>query len=250
MMKEAMLLKVEGVAKSFATKLVLQCVDLDVCAHDVVAVLGLNGAGKTTLIQIITGLLAADSGRILLDGVDISKEPLHVRCRRGIGYLPQDSRSFEELTVSDNVRGLLECLSLDHEELERRLIRLLEMMSLQDLSGQVYGSLSGGEQRRVEIAKSLVRDPRLLILDEPFAALDPKSIASTCHHIRELARSGIGVLLADHRYEYVMKVATYVIILDGGCVVAAGRPDEVLNDSEAKRAYFAWDESSSDWLPS
>ena len=237
-MSETAMLEIIDVSKSFATRQVLNGVTLSVDAGEVVGLLGSNGAGKSTLAHVVTGLMDPDHGQVLLDGVDLLGRPMHVRCERGIGYLPQDASSFGELTVTDNIRGLLECLYRKREEIATHLHRLLELLELRSIASQRYDSLSGGEQRRVELAKTLIRCPKILLLDEPFAALDPRAIQLTCRHIRHLAQSGIGILLADHRYDTVMQIADKVAVVDHGCLVATGQPSEIATDLRANRSFF------------
>jgi len=249
-MSETAMLEIIEVSKSFAKRQVLNGVTISVAAGEVVGLLGSNGAGKSTLTHIVTGLTDPDHGQVLLEGVDLLGLPMHVRSERGIGYLPQDARSFEELTVTENIRGVLECLYRTREDIAAHLDRLLALLELKVIASQRYDALSGGEQRRVELAKALIRSPKILLLDEPFAALDPRGIQLACRHIRHLTQSGIGILLADHRYEAVMQIADYVAVLEHGSLIATGPPSDIATDLRAIRSYFPVPGASDTGAPS
>ncbi|MBK8100111.1 MAG: ATP-binding cassette domain-containing protein [Planctomycetes bacterium] len=231
-------LRCEGLRKAWHGRGALACVSLGLSAGEIVGVLGANGAGKTTLLHCLTGLVRPDAGAILLDGEDVTAEPVHRRCARGLGFLPQDSRSFEELTVADNLRGLIAYQRLDRAGRERRLQEVLDRSGLGALAARTWGTLSGGEQRLVEIAKTLVRQPRWLLLDEPFAALDPMATAAISALLRRLQGLGVAVLIADHRFEAVLALAPRVVMLHHGAVVAEGDAATVRSDAVARAAYF------------
>jgi len=205
----------------------------------VVGLLGPNGAGKTTCFYMIVGLVATDSGQILLDGNDITALPMHERARRGLGYLPQEASVFRKLSVADNIRAVLELRpELDADARERELAALLEELQVAHVAGQAGASLSGGERRRVEIARALAANPRFMLLDEPFAGVDPISVGEIQKIVRHLKQRGIGVLITDHNVRETLGICDRAYILNAGRVLAQGSPDEVLANADVRRVYL------------
>ncbi len=227
-----------GLCRAFGGRRVLGPIDLELAPGETLAVLGPNGAGKSTLLHVLTGLVAADAGAVRLGADDATRMPLHRRGDLGLGFLPQDAASFDELTVEANVRAVAECFDWTRDERRARVAEALARGGLAELAGRRYGVLSGGERRRVEIAKATLRRPRWLLLDEPYAALDPQAIAATNRLLRQLAAEGTGVLVADHRFEVALALADRALVLQDGVVVAAGPPAAVRADARARQAYF------------
>lgn len=236
-------LAARGLVHAYAGRRVLGPIDLDLAPGEIVAVLGPNGAGKSTLLHALAGLLTPESGTVRLGGVDATRLPLHRRGEAGLGYLPQDSASFDELTVADNLRAVAECHGWSRPERQSRVGEALARCGLAELADRRYGTLSGGERRRVEIAKAVLRRPRWLLLDEPYAALDPLAIAATNRVLRQLAAEGTATLVADHRFEVALALADRALVLQDGVVVAAGLPAAVRADARARQAYFGEDAS-------
>lgn len=232
-------LRVTGIGHAFGQRQVLAEVTMAVAPGEVVGLLGPNGAGKSTLLHIMMGLIAPQRGRVWLAQRDITGLALHGRARLGIGFLPQDAGSFDELSVGDNVLALLECGSGARAARGAAVAGILARVGLANRVQQVYGTLSGGQRRRVEIAKALVQEPRWLLLDEPFAGLDPQGIADLCGLLRGLAAAGMAVLVADHRHESVLRLADRIGILAEGRIVVDGAPDQVRRHPAARAAYFA-----------
>ncbi len=221
-----------GLSKRFGRRTVLHDLSLRVEPGEVVGLLGPNGAGKTTTFRILAGLLRADAGEVRLDGVELGRKPLWRRARLGLGYLPQRPTVFRRLTVAENVAAALE------DPRDPRLHALLESFGLAALADARGAELSGGERRRVEIARALARRPRVLLVDEPFAALDPKTASSVAGHLRRLAEEGVGVLLTDHDARQTLVAADRVYILDRGVLLLEGAPGEVAADPRAHAAYL------------
>lgn len=217
-------------------------VDLDVYNGQVVGLLGPNGAGKTTTFYMMTGLVSNDGGQIYLGNEEISQMPIHERARRGIGYLPQEASVFRKLSVEENIRAILEMrpeLTLD----ERNLIleHLIDDLQIGHILEQPGQALSGGERRRVEIARALAMEPKFILLDEPFAGVDPISVKDIQSIILHLKEKGIGVLITDHNVRETLGVCDYAYILHAGTILASGKPEDVLNHSEVKRVYLGED---------
>jgi lipopolysaccharide export system ATP-binding protein len=224
--------------KSFKGRKVVDGVTLRISQGEVVGLLGPNGAGKTTTFYIIVGLTSADAGRVLLDGFDISGLPMYIRARNGISYLPQEPSIFRKLTVEENLMAILETIPLAENQRRERLEELLEQFGLQRVRRSYGYLLSGGERRRVEVARSLVISPSFVLLDEPFAGIDPLAIADIQNIILQLRASGIGVLLTDHNVRETLQVTDRAYIISGGRVFRSGTPEELGNDSEVKKVYF------------
>ena len=229
----------EGLRKRYKSREVVRDFGLHLDAGEVVGLLGPNGAGKTTCFYMIVGLVPADAGRIVLDGHDMSGEPMYVRAKRGVGYLPQEPSVFRKLSVADNLRLVLELRDdLDREGRERELSSLLEELQIGHVAEQIGASLSGGERRRVEIARALAAKPRLMLLDEPFAGVDPISVGEIQRIIRHLKRRGIGVLITDHNVRETLGICDRAYILSDGGVLAQGAPQTLLANPDVRRVYL------------
>jgi lipopolysaccharide export system ATP-binding protein len=204
----------------------------------VVGLLGPNGAGKTTTFYIIVGLVSPEAGQVLLDGVDISRFPMYLRARNGISYLPQEPSIFRKLTVEENVMAVLETLPLSAHQRRERLEEVVEELGLQQVRRSYGYMLSGGERRRVEIARSLVISPSFILLDEPFSGIDPLTVLDIQKIILQLRAAGIGVLLTDHNVRETLQVTDRAYIISRGQIFRAGTPEELGNDAEVKRIYL------------
>ncbi|HWE38288.1 MAG TPA: LPS export ABC transporter ATP-binding protein [Isosphaeraceae bacterium] len=234
------LLEVRGLEKSYRRRKVVCGVDYDVEAGEVVGLLGPNGAGKTTSFRMTIGLIAADGGKVWFDGNDVTHLPMFKRARAGIGYLPQDASVFRQLSVEDNLMAILETRpGLSRKQRRQRQEQLLEQFGLTHIRKTKGNRVSGGERRRVEIARCLVTEPKLIMLDEPFAAIDPKTVQEIQHVIRVLAiQHNIGILLTDHSYERVLEVSDRAYLIHEGKVYAQGNREQLLNNADARRTYF------------
>jgi len=232
-------LKATGLAKSYRSRPVLRDLSLTVRSGEVVGLLGPNGAGKTTAFYMIVGLVPADAGRIEIDGADVTLLPMHVRSQRGIGYLPQEASVFRKLSVADNILAILETRDdLDRGGQEQRLAELLEELRIGHVRDSLGLSLSGGERRRVEIARALAAEPRFMLLDEPFAGVDPLSVLDIQRIIRELAGKGIGVLITDHNVRETLGVCGRAYIVNQGTVIASGSAEEILANPQVREVYL------------
>lgn len=233
------MLVAEGLRKRYKSREVVREFGLHLEAGEVVGLLGPNGAGKTTCFYMIVGLVPADAGRIVLDGRDITGEPMYRRARLGVGYLPQEPSVFRKLSVADNIRLVLELRDdLDRNGRERALGELLEELQITHVADQLGASLSGGERRRVEIARALAAQPRLMLLDEPFAGVDPISVGEIQRIIRHLKNRGIGVLITDHNVRETLGICDRAYILAEGGVLAQGAPDALLANPDVRRVYL------------
>jgi lipopolysaccharide export system ATP-binding protein len=224
--------------KRYKTRTVVQDVSLHVTSGEVVGLLGPNGAGKTTCFYMIVGLVAADGGEIALDGEDLSRLAIHKRARRGLSYLPQEASIFRKLTVSQNVRAILELQDLDADALSNRLDALLEDLSISHLADAPAVSLSGGERRRVEIARALATRPRFILLDEPFAGVDPIAVHDIQTIVAGLRHRGIGVLITDHNVEQTLDIVDRAYIMFEGRVQVAGTVRELVFDDRVADLYL------------
>jgi lipopolysaccharide export system ATP-binding protein len=224
--------------KRYGSRTVVHDVSLDVHASEVVGLLGPNGAGKTTCFYMIVGLVAADGGRIELDGEDLSRLPIHQRARRGLSYLPQEASIFRKLTVAENVRSILELAEDDPDAIANRLDALLEDLSIAHLADAPAVSLSGGERRRCEIARALATRPRFILLDEPFAGVDPIAVLDIQRIIGFLKERGIGVLITDHNVRETLGICDRAYIINDGRVLASGKPDEIVYNEAVRKVYL------------
>lgn len=234
-------LKAHHLSKSFGKRQVVRNVSLEVRSGQVVGLLGPNGAGKTTTFYMIGGLIPADGGKVLLGEEDLTEEPMYRRAQRGIIYLPQEPSVFRRLTVEENVILVLEILSLPRGEREERLEALLEAFGMKHLRRQKAYALSGGERRRVEIMRALAREPYFLLLDEPFAGIDPIAVADLKEIIINLKKKGLGLLISDHNVRETLLVCDYAYIVAGGEVIACGRPEEIAENELARELYLGRD---------
>jgi len=234
------MLKLQAVelSKSYRGRKVVDNVELEIGQGEVVGLLGPNGAGKTTTFYIIVGLARPDSGRVLLNGDEITDLPMYLRARSGISYLPQEPSVFRQLTSEQNLLAVLETLPLTPEQQRDRLEELLVQMGLETVRQSKAYTLSGGERRRLEIARSLTLQPSFILLDEPFSGIDPLTVKDLQEIIRELSRAGIGVLITDHNVRETLSVTDRAYILRNGKIFRKGRPDELSNDPEVRRVYL------------
>ncbi len=232
-------LRAHGLAKSYRSRRVVANLSLDVREGEVVGLLGPNGAGKTTAFYMIVGLIATDAGRIYIGDQDVTFLPMHRRARLGIGYLPQEASVFRKLSVEDNILAILELRAdLDRAARERRLEELLEELRIGHVRRTLGLSLSGGERRRVEIARALAADPRFMLLDEPFAGVDPLSVLDIQRIVRELTGRGIGVLITDHNVRETLGVCHRAYIVSEGTVIASGSAEEILANPQVREVYL------------
>jgi lipopolysaccharide export system ATP-binding protein len=237
-------LSATGLRKSYSGRMVVQDVSISVNSGEVVGLLGPNGAGKTTSFYMIVGLVAADAGRIEIDDIPISSMPIHRRARMGLSYLPQDASVFRRLTVEQNIRAVLE-LQIDNQgkkfstsTIERQLDSLLDELQITHIRKNSALSLSGGERRRVEISRALATRPRFILLDEPFAGVDPIAVIEIQRIVRFLKSRGIGVLITDHNVRETLGICDRAYIISEGKVLTSGVPDEINNDASVRRVYL------------
>jgi len=231
-------LKASNLKKRYKSRIVVQDVSLEVQSGEVVGLLGPNGAGKTTCFYMIVGLVNLDGGSISLDGTDISKFPIHRRARLGLSYLPQETSVFRKLTVQENVQAVLELQDLSETEIEDRLENLLRELHITQLRHNPALSLSGGERRRVEIARALATRPSFILLDEPFAGVDPIAVLDIQKIIGFLRERGIGVLITDHNVRETLGICDHAYIINEGSVLAQGKPDEIVYNESVRRVYL------------
>lgn len=233
------MLSVRGIKKSYKQREVVHDFSLDLNAGEVVGLLGPNGAGKTTCFYMIVGLVSTDAGRIELNGQNISQLAMHERARLGVGYLPQESSIFRKMSVSENILSVLELRTdLDEKGRERVLNELMDELQVGHVANQIGASLSGGERRRVEIARALAANPRMILLDEPFAGVDPISVIDIQSIIRHLKQRGIGVLITDHNVRETLGICDRAYILFEGTAIAEGDPEHILEHPEVRRVYL------------
>ena len=231
-------LHVEGLQKTFKKRQVVKNFSLDIYSGEVVGLLGPNGAGKTTSFYMIAGLIAADAGCILLDGQDLVHQPIHYRAQAGIGYLPQEASIFRKMTVEQNIRAILEIRLKDAHQIDRELNQLLHDLNIGRLRHSPAPALSGGERRRVEIARVLAMQPRFILLDEPFAGVDPIAVIDIQKIISFLKQKNIGVLITDHNVRETLRICDKAYIISDGTVLACGKPEELVNDERVRAVYL------------
>jgi len=232
------LLTAERLDKSFGGRRVLRDVSVRISAGEVVGLLGPNGAGKTTTFYMIVGLVRPDAGRVALNGVDLTDLPMYQRARAGISYLPQEASVFRKLTVEENVLAILETLPISAEERQGRLWRLLEELSIAHLAKTKAYALSGGERRRLEITRALVISPAFMLLDEPFAGIDPIAVLDIQNIIRQLKERGIGVLITDHNVRETLGICDRAYILNEGSILEEGIPSHIAESRQAREIYL------------
>jgi lipopolysaccharide export system ATP-binding protein len=236
-------LSVRNLQKSYGVRRVVQDVSLEVVSGEVIGLLGPNGAGKTTSFYMIVGLVPSEAGEILLDGERISRLPIHRRAELGLSYLPQEASVFRKLSVEDNIRAVLELQKSDGKpltraEIDKRLDTLLEELQIESLRENPALSLSGGERRRVEIARALASNPRFILLDEPFAGVDPIAVIEIQRIVRFLKARGIGVLITDHNVRETLDICDRAYIINQGSVLASGSPDDIIANESVRRVYL------------
>jgi lipopolysaccharide export system ATP-binding protein len=231
-------LRTSQISKAYRGRRVVDGVSVEVRQGEVVGLLGPNGAGKTTSFYIVVGLVSPDSGQVLLDGDDLTGQPMFQRARRGISYLPQEPSVFRKLTVEENLMAILETLRLNSRERRERMNRLIEQLGLEQVRQNKGYMLSGGERRRVEIARSLVIEPNFLLLDEPFSGIDPIQVIELQKIIGALKRQGIGILVTDHNVRETLAVTDRAYIINNGTIFRSGSPESLHRDPEVRRVYL------------
>lgn len=233
------ILSIEDISKSYKLRKVVKNISLEIKSGQVVGLLGPNGAGKTTAFYMIVGLIGADSGNILLDGKDLTAQPMHRRAKLGLGYLPQEASIFRKLTVEQNILAILENRDdLDQAGREQELENLLDELHVGHVRSSLGISLSGGERRRVEIARALAANPLFILLDEPFAGVDPISVLDIQRIIRHLCEREIGVLITDHNVRETLGICNQAYILSDGILIAEGSPEEILENHHVREVYL------------
>lgn len=237
-----MSIEVYGLVKYFGKKCAVNNVSFSITDNEVVGLLGPNGAGKSTIFYMIVGFLKPDNGTIFLDNSDISRQPMYKRARLGIGYLPQQSSIFRKMTVEDNISSILEMKKdLTKKERQQRLEELLEELNIKSIRKQYGQTLSGGERRRVEIARALVNKPKFLLLDEPFAGVDPIAVKDIHDIIHSIRQKGIGVLITDHNVRETLKITHRSYIINHGTILVQGDTNALINDESARKIYLGED---------
>ncbi len=231
-------LETKEISKTYRGRRVVDDVSVFVQQGEVVGLLGPNGAGKTTSFYMIVGLISPDSGRILLDSEDITGLPMYLRARKGISYLPQEPSVFRKLTVEENLMAILETLPMSARQRRERMTTLIEQLGLEKVQQSQGYMLSGGERRRVEIARSLVIEPNFLLLDEPFSGIDPIQVSELQRIVFDLKRSGIGILITDHNVRETLAVTDRAYIINNGAIFRAGSPEALARDPEVRRVYL------------
>ncbi len=231
-------LRTSSLKKRYGSRTVVQDVSLTVQSGEIVGLLGPNGAGKTTSFYMIVGLVAADGGDIFLDDKNITHYPIHRRARLGLSYLPQEASIFRRLTVTENIQAVLELQGYGNDELQARLNDLLEDLHITHIRDNPAISLSGGERRRVEIARALASNPRFILLDEPFAGVDPIAVLDIQKIVRFLKERGIGVLITDHNVRETLGICDRAYIINAGSVMAEGKPDEIIYNESVRKVYL------------
>ena len=231
-------LRTRDLTKSYSGRTVVKGVNVEIASGEVIGLLGANGAGKTTTFSMVVGLTAPDSGRVLLDGIDVTDDPMYIRARKGIGYLPQEASIFRGLSVEQNIMAILETLDLNGAERRARLRELLAELSLTPLAKSPAYTLSGGERRRVEITRALVMSPKFMLLDEPFAGIDPIAVTEIQKIIAHLRDRGIGVLITDHNVRETLKITDRAYIVHDGVIFKSGTPQSLADDEDVKRIYL------------
>jgi len=235
-------LRAELLTKRYKSRTVVKDLSLQISSGEVVGILGPNGAGKTTAFYMLVGLVKSDSGKIFIDDQDISNLPIHRRAKLGLGYLPQEASVFRKLSVSDNILGILELRDeLNESQREQRLEQLMEELHIGHIRNSLGQSLSGGERRRVEIARALAAEPRFILLDEPFAGVDPISVLDIQRIINHLSARNIGVLITDHNVRETLGICQRAYIVSAGSLIASGTADEILANQQVREVYLGQD---------
>lgn len=231
-------LEARGLVKSYRGKRVVDGIDLTLKRREIVGLLGPNGAGKTTTFYMVIGLTRPDQGKVTMDGKDITDDPVYLRARKGITYLAQEPSVFRKLTVEENLLAILESLGLTPEQMKSRLEGLLSELNLGHLAKQKASSLSGGERRRLEITRALITEPRFMLLDEPFAGVDPLAVQDIHQIARQLRERGMGIIISDHNVRETLKVCDSAYIINQGQIVEFGDPEKILQSQIARRCYL------------
>ena len=231
-------IRAQALAKHYDAKVAVQDVSLSLHAGEIVGLLGPNGAGKTTTFYMVVGLIPATHGRVFLDGRNVTAMPMWQRARNGVGYLPQEASIFRKLTVWENVMAVVETLNLNERERRDRTAQQLTELGLEKLARQPAFTLSGGERRRLEIARALATNPRFLLMDEPFSGVDPISVAEVQSIIRKLRARGIGILITDHNVRETLSIVDRAYLIHQGRVLVSGTPSEIVNNPESRRHYL------------
>jgi lipopolysaccharide export system ATP-binding protein len=231
-------LNLKSLVKTYHGRKVVNQVDLNLTGGEVVGLLGPNGAGKTTTFYMTVGLIRPDGGHVFLDDADISEDPMHVRARKGVGYLPQEPSVFKKLNVRDNLLAILETLPISRAEQEQKADELLDELGIKRLSAQKAGVLSGGERRRLEISRALATDPAFILLDEPFAGIDPLAVIDIQNIILHLSQRGIGILISDHNVRETLGVCDKAYILNNGEVIESGGAEKIAQSPVAREIYL------------
>ncbi len=237
-MNEKKSIRTEKLVKEYGKRRVVKGVDIEVSAGEIVGLLGPNGAGKTTSFYMIVGLVPATEGRVFLNGKDVAGVPMYRRARMGIGYLPQEASIFRKLTVYENILAVAETLAIPRRQLKDYSMGMLEKLNLSHLAGQMAFTLSGGERRRLEIARALTTKPDFLLMDEPFSGVDPISVAEVQDIVRGLKRENIGVLITDHNVRETLSIVDRAYLICEGSVLCAGTSDFLVNDEQARKLYL------------
>jgi lipopolysaccharide export system ATP-binding protein len=237
----AALLRTDNVTKSYRGRKVVDCVSIEVREGEIVGLLGPNGAGKTTTFYMIVGMITPDGGRVYLDDQELTRLPMYQRARKGIGYLAQEPSIFRKLTVEQNVMAILQMMELSKAEREERLERLLSELKIVHLKRRVAASLSGGERRRLEIARALVTEPHFLLLDEPFTGIDPIVRGDIQGIVKELGKKGLGVLITDHNVRETLEITDKAYIIYEGKILLSGTATELIEDKKARELYLGPD---------
>jgi lipopolysaccharide export system ATP-binding protein len=231
-------LEARGLVKSYSGRRVVDQVDISVRRREILGLLGPNGAGKTTTFYMVMGLTRPDEGRIMLNGEDITQHPMYLRARKGITYLAQEPSVFRKLTVEENILAILEWLDIPREEMRQRMRGLLSELGISHLAKQKASSLSGGERRRLEITRALVMEPRFMLLDEPFAGIDPLALNEINQIIRQLRNRGIGIIISDHNVRETLKICDCACIINEGRILESGSPQEIIQSKVARDVYL------------
>jgi lipopolysaccharide export system ATP-binding protein len=239
--EERHFISTKGLVKRYGKREVVRGVDLKVFAGEIVGLLGPNGAGKTTSFYIIVGLIPATAGTVMINGHPITRVPMYKRARMGIGYLPQEPSVFRKLSVRNNLASIAESLPLSRSQRKAKVDELLQELGLEGIAGQPAYTLSGGERRRLEIARALLTEPRFLLMDEPFSGVDPISVSEVQKIVLALKEKGIGVLITDHNVRETLKIVDRAYLLHDGKVLAEGNSDSLINDANSRRFYLGED---------
>ena len=237
-MVDMTLLETRGLVKKYSGRAVVNQVSITIGRHSIVGLLGRNGAGKTTSFRMIMGMITPDSGAVIFQGSNITKLPMYKRARMGIGYLSQEPSIFQRLSVRDNLYAILETMSITKAERNRRADMLIESFALSEVASSQGRFLSGGERRKLEIARAMVTDPSLILLDEPFSGVDPIAVEDLQSEIRRLVASGVSILITDHNVERTLEVVDRAYIIDEGTICASGSSEFLINDPTARKIYL------------